>query len=202
MSKKAERDQILGHEDEADGIQEYDNPLPDWWLGLLWGTVIFAVGYTVHYHFIADRSPQKALARELAAAEARWPAQAPNAAAAALVLTEDEAEKGGAVFQQNCVACHGADMHGGIGPNLLDAQWIHGGTPQEIYETITNGVGAKGMPAWGPILGPEKVGQLTAYVVEKNAEALGRPFPPAAAGEEHEEREEHGEREGPEEGRS
>ena len=94
------------------------------------------------------------------------------------------------------------ELKGGIGPSLVDDQWIHGGTPQEIYQTITNGVGAKGMPAWGPILGPEKVGELTAYVVEQNAEALGRPFPPAAGDREHEEGEDHGEREGPGEGHS
>jgi len=73
VSKKKERDVILGHEDEADGIQEYDNPLPDWWLGLFLASIIFAVGYFVHYHFIADRSPQKALAQELAEAQERWP---------------------------------------------------------------------------------------------------------------------------------
>ena len=66
MKKNRPRDQVLGHADEADGIEEYDNALPDWWLGLLWLTVIWAFAYTLHYHFIADRSQVKALAQELA----------------------------------------------------------------------------------------------------------------------------------------
>ena len=74
MSKETNR--LMGHADEADGIEEYDNPLPDWWLGLFWITIIWAVGYTVHYHFIADRSQEAALAAEIAAADARWPEQA------------------------------------------------------------------------------------------------------------------------------
>jgi cytochrome c oxidase cbb3-type subunit 3 len=195
VSKHVERDRVLGHADEADGIEEYDNPLPDWWLGLLWVTIIWSAVYLVHYHFIADRSPQKALAEELAAAEARWPAQSP--AAAVLVLTEDAAEQGETVYTANCVPCHGADMKGGIGPNLLDDEWIHGGTPEQIHATIVNGVPAKGMLAWGPILSADQINHVTAYVVEKNAEALGRPYPPA--GDEHED-EEHGEPEGGEGG--
>ncbi len=197
MSKNVERDRILGHEDETDGIQEYDNPLPDWWLGLLWGTILFAVGYTVHYHFIADRSPQKALARELAAAEARWPAPDAGGPGASMALTEAAAEAGEAIVGQNCVSCHGAELQGGIGPSLVDDEWIHGGTPEAIHATITNGVGAKGMPAWGPILGAERVNEVTAYIVKENAAALGRPFPPRASGEEPE-HEEDDRREGPE----
>lgn len=176
MSKKKERDVILGHEDESDGIQEYDNPLPDWWLGLFWATIIFAVGYGVHYHFIADRSPQKALAQELADASERWPA--PGAGSAGLMLTADAAAAGEQIFGTNCAACHNADMTGGIGPNLLDDEWLHGGSPEEILATITNGVPAKGMLAWLPIIGAEQVNQVTAYVVKRNAEALGREFPP------------------------
>ena len=186
MSAK-ERDRILGHEDEADGIQEYDNPLPDWWLGLLWGTVIFGVGYAVHYHFIAERSPQKALAAEIAAADARWPSQSPTATV--LVLTEEAAERGESVYRTNCVACHGAELQGGIGPNLVDDEWIHGGTPEEIHSTIVNGVPAKGMLAWGPILSAEQINQVTAYVVAQNASALGRPFPPGGEDDGHEEHE-------------
>jgi cytochrome c oxidase cbb3-type subunit 3 len=194
---KQQRDQLLGHEDEADGIQEYDNPLPDWWLGLLWLTVIWSVVYLVDYHFIAHRSPQKALAAELKAADVRWPAESP--AAAQLLLTDEAAEQGAAVFKANCVACHGADMKGGIGPNLLDDQWIHGGTPEQIHSTIVNGVPAKGMLSWGPILSADQINRVTAYVVQQNAKALGRSFPPKAE-EEHPEHEEHEEHEGREGG--
>ena len=178
MSKKAERDHILGHEDEADGIQEYDNPLPDWWVGLFWATIVFALAYGIHYHFIAHRSPQKALAQEMAAAEERWPVTEP-AGEEGLTLTVAAAAAGEAIFTTNCVACHGADLRGGIGPNLLDDEWIHGGSPEAILNTIANGVPDKGMLAWGPILGAEKVREAAAYVVKRNAEALGREFPPA-----------------------
>ncbi len=176
MSKKKERDVVLGHEDEADGIQEYDNPLPDWWLGLFWATIIFAIAYGVHYHFIADRSPEKALAQELADAQERWPE--PDAGGEqGLVLTVEAAAAGQQVYQTNCVACHLADMTGSIGPNLLDDEWIHGSSAEDILNTVTNGVPAKGMLAWGPIIGAEQVNQVTAYLVKRNAEALGRSFP-------------------------
>ncbi len=161
MSGSVPRDQVLGHADEADGIEEYDNPLPDWWLGLFWFTIIFAFGYTLHYHVIAHRSPAKALAAEMAAAQARWP----QAGGAAFVPTPELAAKGKEIFQTNCVACHGADLHGKIGPNLTDDVWIHGGRPQDIVHTITNGVSAKGMPTWGPILGPEKIREVASYVI-------------------------------------
>jgi len=190
VSKHDERNQVLGHEDEADGIQEYDNPLPDWWLGLLWGTAIFAAGYLVHYHFIAHRSPQKALAAELAAASERWPSESPGTTQ--LMLTEDAAAAGEQVYRTNCVPCHGAELMGGIGPNLVDDEWLHGGMPEEIHATIVNGVPAKGMLAWGPILTADQINHVTAYVVEQNAKALGRPYPPGGDDEpddEHEEQE-------------
>jgi cytochrome c oxidase cbb3-type subunit 3 len=176
VSKDVERDQVLGHEDEADGIQEYDNPLPDWWLGLFWATIIFGFAYGIHYHFIAHRSPQKALAQELAEARERWPAPA-EAAGAPFLVTEELAEDGAAVYAANCVACHGTDLKGGIGPNLLDDEWIHGGRPEDILHTITLGVTTKGMLAWEPIIGPERVREVAAYVVAQNAKALGRPLP-------------------------
>jgi cytochrome c oxidase cbb3-type subunit 3 len=161
MSGTVQRDQVLGHADEADGIEEYDNPLPDWWLGLFWFTIIFAFGYSLHYHFIAHRSPARALAAEMAAAQARWP----QSGGAVFAPTADLAAKGAAVFQTNCVGCHGADLHGKIGPNLTDDVWIHGGRPQDVVNTITNGVPPKGMPTWGPILGPEKIREVASYVI-------------------------------------
>jgi cytochrome c oxidase cbb3-type subunit 3 len=164
------RDQVLGHAAESDGIEEYDNPLPDWWVGLFWLTIIWALAYSVHYHFLAHRSPAKALAAEVAEAQQRWP----NAGKAATVALDHESiEEGEKIYKTNCAGCHGPTMTGGIGPNLLDSTWIHGGTPAEIVKTITEGVPAKGMLTWGPILGPEKIGRVAAYVISRNHEALG-----------------------------
>jgi len=174
VSKESMRDRVLGHADESDGIEEYDNPLPNWWLGLFYLTIIWAVVYGIHYHFVAGRSQPGALAAELAAAEVKWPRQAAAAAATELAITPEAVAAGKEIFAANCVACHGADMHGGIGPNLVDTTWIHGGAPEQILATITNGVPDKGMLTWGPILGPEKVAQVAAYVVSQNRAAAGQ----------------------------
>ena len=168
------RNQVLGHADEADGIEEYDNPLPDWWVGLFWLTIVWAVAYGVHYHFIAHRSPQQALAAEMADARQRWP---DAGKAATVALDHESIEEGEKIYQANCAACHGPALGGGIGPSLLDSTWIHGGTPEAIVRTITEGVPAKGMLTWGPILGPQKIGRVAAYVISRNHEALGLADP-------------------------
>ncbi len=167
MSKKQTRDQILGHSEEADGIDEYDNPMPGWWLGLFYLTILWGVGYGIHYHFIADRSQTGRLAAEMVAADDRWPAAA--AAQAEFVTTDAAVAQGEVVFSQNCASCHGPNLEGGIGPNLVDEEWIHGSSPEEVIATITNGVLDKGMLAWGPILGAEAINQVTAYVLSKSA---------------------------------
>jgi cytochrome c oxidase cbb3-type subunit 3 len=175
--KKSPPDTLLGHAADNDGIDEYDNPLPDWWLGLFYLCIIWAVIYTVHYHFIGHRSQTGELKAEMAAAQAKWPqAPAGGGAEGQLVVDNQTVAAGQAIFQANCVACHGADMKGGIGPNLLDTVWIHGGAPTDIQHTITVGVPAKGMLTWGPILGPEKVAEVASYVVYRNAEATGHPI--------------------------
>lgn len=170
MSDQRTRNQVLGHADEADGIEEYDNPLPDWWLGLFVGCIIWAVLYTVHYHFIAHRSPVKELAAEMADARKRWPQ---SEAPVKVVFSAAAIEAGEAIYKANCTGCHGENLEGKIGPNLLDSTWIHGGTPQEIVHTITAGVPAKGMLTWGPILGTEKISEVAAYVISRNHHALG-----------------------------
>jgi cytochrome c oxidase cbb3-type subunit III len=165
--KEKPRDQILGHGADADGIEEYDNPLPDWWLGLFWFTIIWAVAYTLHYHVIADRSQEKALAAELAAAEVRWPS---GAGGGEFVVTAELSEAGRGVYQTNCIACHGASLEGGIGPRLNDGEWLHGGAPEQVLHVVTEGVPAKGMPGWGPILGADRVRQVTAYIMSQQTE--------------------------------
>jgi cytochrome c oxidase cbb3-type subunit III len=162
--KDKDKDRLLGHADEADGIEEYDNPLPDWWVGLFWLTIIWAIAYTLHYHVIGGRSQENELAAELARAEARWPASGETGE---FIVTEELARAGRAVYQANCAACHGMTLDGGIGVALNDGEWIHGGSPQEVLRVVVEGVPARGMPAWGPILGPERARQVTAYVLSQ-----------------------------------
>lgn len=154
------QDQVLGHADEADGIEEYDNPMPTWWLGMLYLTIVWAIAYAVDYHFLRPTSQVAQWQAEMDAAAVQWPAGVVVEVAA----TPAAIEAGKAVYQANCVACHAADLHGGVGPDLTDATWIHGGTLAEINHTISVGVPEKGMLTWGPILGPEKVGQVAAFI--------------------------------------
>lgn len=179
MSKDTNR--VLGHADESDGIEEYDNPLPDWWLGLLWFTVIWAVAYGVHYHFIGNRSQEGRLAAEMQAAEVRWPEDA--ATAASFAITPEAVAAGEPIYAQNCAMCHGAELEGGIGTPLNDAEWIHGSDAETVIRIITDGVPEKGMLTWGPILGPEKINQVAAYVLDRNAEYVGEVGGPEEAAE-------------------
>lgn len=170
MSKETNR--VMGHADEADGIEEYDNPLPDWWLGLFWLTIVWAIGYGVHYHFIGNRSQEGRLAAEMAAAEARWPQQAQ--AALAFSYSDAAADAGEAVYNQNCFPCHGMQMEGGIGPSFVDEEWIHGGQAENIIRVIREGVLDKGMVAWEGVLSPEQINNVAAYVIRTHAAATDR----------------------------
>ncbi len=159
-----ETNQILGHGADADGIEEYDNPLPDWWLGLFIFSIIYGIGYAINYHFISGDSQEKRYVAMMEEAAIKWPVKEGPVA----VSMDDESVSAGAdVFAQTCASCHNADLTGGIGPSLVDAEWIHGGEPENVVSTITNGVADKGMPAWGPILGPKKVQEVAAFVLSK-----------------------------------
>jgi cytochrome c oxidase cbb3-type subunit 3 len=158
--------QVLGHAHEADGIEEYDNALPDWWLGLFWLTIVWAVLYFGWYHFVGNVSQEKKLAAEIAEAEVKWPKKELDAAA--LDLSPAAVAEGKELYAANCVGCHGAALEGGIGPSLVDTVWIHGNTRAAVLATITNGVTEKGMPNWGQMIGQEKVAKVTAYVISAN----------------------------------
>lgn len=175
MSK--ETNQLLGHADEADGIEEYDNPLPDWWVGLFWLTIVWAIAYGVHYHFIGNRSQEAGLAAEMAAAEARWPAEAAAAELAATVanfsVTPELVSAGEQIYATQCIACHGANLEGVIGPSFLDDEWIHGGSVADIFRVIREGVPEKGMVPWAGILSPQQINEVTAFVIQKHLDATG-----------------------------
>jgi cytochrome c oxidase cbb3-type subunit 3 len=199
----------MGHADEADGIEEYDNPLPDWWLGLFWLCVLWAIGYTVHYHFIGNRSQEARYEAEMAAAALRWPV--PEAESVQFTMTPEAIAGGEVVYSTYCFVCHGADLSGGIGQSFLDEVWIHGNAPEDVVRIITEGVIEKGMQPWASILSAEQINHAAAYVLAKNAEALGIPLEgvtqrTAGSGESHEagseetRGEEGGEEYGPESG--
>lgn len=158
-----QKDVVLGHADECDGIEEYDNRLPNWWVGLFVICCIYGVVYAVDYHFVSQTSQAQAYEAELAAAEEAWPTPSTDEALAS-ASSPEAIEAGKAIYATNCIGCHGADATGGIGPDLTDAEWLHGGTLAEINTTVTEGVPEKGMVAWGSILGPAKVAQVSAYV--------------------------------------
>jgi cytochrome c oxidase cbb3-type subunit 3 len=169
------RDVDSGH--DYDGIREFDNPLPGWWLGTLYVTVVFAFGYWLHYQVFGGVSLVATLHAEEAEASRRAAATAPVTDELLVSLSTDATtqEKARGLFVQQCAQCHNADGSGKIGPNLTDAYWLHGNKPAEIYQTISTGVLVKGMPAWGPLLGPEKVKWLASYVVTlKNSDRPGK----------------------------
>ncbi len=73
-------------------------------------------------------------------------------------------EMGRARFTRTCAPCHGERAQGLIGPNLTDDHWIHGGTVQQIFQTVAKGWPAKGMPPWGRALKPEELAALVSYI--------------------------------------
>lgn len=162
-----EQDRLLEH--DYDGIREYDNPMPRWWLWIFYATIIFVPLYYVLPGRLGENGGNVAeYEADVAAHKAAEPPPAPVISAEALVALSksDEAVKEGKeVFVKNCVACHGPDGGGVIGPNLTDNAWINGGTPDQIHHTIVNGVLAKGMPPWGRLLKPEEVDNVAAYVL-------------------------------------
>lgn len=179
MSK--ERDVVLGHGDEADGIEEYDNALPAWWLGLFYFTIAWGVVYGIHYHFVGMRSQVSEYDAEMLAANEKWPQK--DIVVTASDITPEAVDAGAQIYASSCVGCHGPELKGGIGPDLTDATWIHGGSIEAINKTITEGVPDKGMITWGPILGPQKVAQVAAFIYQKSQSSGAAPTePPSPAG--------------------
>lgn len=166
---------------DYDGIREFDNPLPRWWLFTFYGAVVFSVGYWFYYHTLAaGELPMAAYMAELEAAEKLQLATELHSVSEAQLLTlaqnHDAVQRGAAVFKQNCVTCHGDRGQGVVGPNLTDAYWLHGGTAKQIHHVITTGLLDKGMPSWRPVLGATKVQDTTAFVLSlRGKNEPGRP---------------------------
>jgi cytochrome c oxidase cbb3-type subunit III len=162
-----------------DGIQEYDQRLPNWWLNTLYGAIVFWIVFWF-VNIIAGIIPSDG-----AQLDAEMSRIAAAKMASSIDVSNDETfwamsrngvftDAGKQTFNSLCVACHLPSMRGksenptAVGPDLTDTSWIHGGTPKEIYNTVSKGVLAKGMPTWEPVLGQKKTAEVVAYVLSRH----------------------------------
>ncbi len=162
-----------GHVWDGD-LEELNNPLPSWWLGLFIATVLFGAAYLLFYpglgnfdgfgrwssieRYEAQMQEQRArLDRRLASLHDKSLRE----------LAADPAAMNTAknLFGANCSTCHGSDARGARGfPNLADADWLWGGEQESVYETIANGRHGV-MPPLGAALGDTGVNEVASYVL-------------------------------------
>lgn len=178
-----------------DGIEEFDNHLPNWWLWSFYLACIFAVIYWIHFHTLGTGDlPIEQYAREQAVMSAQIEAAAANNPVTDESLRELAANpavvaEGRKIFEDmtKCAVCHKPDGSGLVGPNLTDNMWIYGGKPMDIYTTIHDGRPAD--PAKGFMggmlphnqYGRQFVQRATAYVLSiKNKNLPGKPPEPNA----------------------
>ncbi len=180
--------ETTGH--SYDGIEELNTPLPRWWLWTFYATIIWGLAYVVAYpawplvsgatEGVLGWSTRANVAADIEAHEAK------NAPLVEELLAVEMAEldpasdlhryavsRGGAVFRAQCSQCHGAGAAGFVGyPNLLDNDWLWGGTREEIAFTVRHGIRNEDdpdarwseMPAFGDILEEEDIATLVSYV--------------------------------------
>ncbi|WP_456429720.1 c-type cytochrome [Rhodocaloribacter sp.] len=162
---------MQGH--SYDGIQEYDNPMPGWWVWIFWATVLFTPFYILGVHVFGYidtyqedlAQSEEELARIRAAyAEAHPSLEVDEASLQQYVEDPAMAAAGAPLFAANCASCHGAEGQGLIGPNLTDKYWIHGNTNVDLFNVITKGVLEKGMPPWESVFSVEERAQLVAFI--------------------------------------
>ncbi len=165
----ADRDELLSH--SYDGIQEYDNDLPRWWVWLFVLTIVWGVWRVVYYHMGPGLLQEEQLAVSMEALEKQRAAHAPASVkpvgeAELLAMAKDSTTlaAGKTLYEANCFACHLQQGQGLVGPNLTDEYWIHGGTIGQIHTVIAEGVPDKGMIAWKEKFTPEEINAVTAFI--------------------------------------
>ncbi len=180
--------ETTGH--EWDGIQEWNNPLPRWWLWTLYLCIIWGVGYLIAYPAIPllngatpgllGYSTRGEVASEIARFDAANADIEAKLEAADLNTVGDDAElasfsrnAGEAVYETWCIQCHGAGGGGATGyPALVDNDWLWGGTIDDIYTTVKHGIRTEDdfdarfsqMPAFGEFMSEEEIASLVAHV--------------------------------------
>ena len=168
---EAETGAVTGH--SWDGLEEYNNPLPRWWLWLFYITIVFGFAYLTIYPGLGNWkgvggwSSHGQYDTEIAKAnEAYGPifAKFAETPIAELAKNPDAVEAGERLFSSYCSQCHGSDARGTTSyPNLTDDDWLYGGSPESIMSSIMNGRQGV-MPAFGAPLGEQGVDDVVNYV--------------------------------------
>jgi len=167
--KPIEEEVDTGH--DYDGIRELDNRLPPWWLYGFYGTILFACIYLWRYH-VSHTAPlsgeEYAISvqqAEIAKAEyLKKSANLVDETTVKQLTATDDLAAGQKVFETTCFACHGKSGEGGVGPNLTDEYWLHGGSIQDVFKTIKYGWPDKGMKSWKDDFSPSQIAQIASYV--------------------------------------
>ena len=169
MTDKESGKIIQGH--EYDGIQELDNPLPNWWVILFWLCIIFSGAYVAYYQLGPGPSIEAEFQNDTKNLKEKQAAGKGDDSGLEKTLQAAIADpaspgRGKAVYLSRCAPCHASEGQGLIGPNLTDDSWISGkGTALDIAVLIRDGVAAKGMPPWGAILKSEELVDVTSFVM-------------------------------------
>ena len=192
MAKKTTKKkevETTGH--EWDGIEEYNNPMPRWWVWTFYATIIWAIGYTIAYPSwpgiksaypgLLGWSTRGDVAAEIQKfTDMNADLNAKLASADLTTLSEDPAlqnyaiQYGRATFATFCSQCHGSGAAGAKGyPNLLDNDWLWGGDIDTIHTTVTHGIRSTAdddtrlgdMPAWSDVLEEDEMANVIEYVV-------------------------------------
>ncbi len=196
-------DEVGGKEEKAkmmadhsyDGITELDNFMPPWLQYVFIGTIAFGVVYFVNYSVLGNgptgvEEYEEELRVEAIAAEARKASLAAGIDENSVVFDESAASlaSGKSIFETNCAACHAADGGGGVGPNLTDEYWLHGGSIKDVFTVVKYGVVQKGMVPWEDQLSPEQMQQVSSFILSLKGttpanpkEPQGEPFSAAPA---------------------
>jgi cytochrome c oxidase cbb3-type subunit 3 len=156
-------------------LEEYSNPLPSWWRWLFYITVVFALFYVAMYPALGNFGGQYGWTsvgqydKEMQTADAKYGPifkKFQSQDIMTVAANPEAKEMGQRLFLTYCVQCHGSDAKGAKGfPNLTDSDWLWGGTPDQIKESLTKGRDAM-MPAKGlkPDLNAEQIKDLANYV--------------------------------------
>ena len=166
-----------------DGIEEFDQKLPNWWLFTFYIAIVFYIGWwIVYYNTDLMQSPAEKINATMATIEAKKQKEL----TAMLDQLDDKVlvewsqnsgiiAEGEVIYKGICIACHGPDLKGGIGRSLMDNEWAYGGKPMDLFNQVLNGTpkgskGFNGMPmqAFKNDLGPEKVAKVVAFVISKS----------------------------------